>query len=433
VIAKLYSGYDPHTHLFEQFEGYFQLEDIDLPSLEPRTKSVQALLGIQAAQTVQVIKQPDVLMLLYLLESEYDLDIRQANWDYYTPRTDLTYGSSLGPSIQAAMAARLGDPEAAYAHFMRAALTDLDNARGNSVDGFHAATAGGVWQTVVFGFAGIDPTGRQLLAHPHLPKHITRLRFQLMLQGKPHHFDLVREGDRVIDRASAASGSGRRFPILGAIFDLDGVLTDTSEFHYQAWKRLAGEEGVPFNRQENEALRGIPRRESLLLLLKGRPVSEEHIVEMMERKNHYYLESVEKITPANLLPGAVQLLKELKGKGIRVAIGSASKNAVGVIERLGIGSLVDAISDGYSVEHQKPAPDLFLHAATQLHIPPGQCVVFEDAAAGVEAALAGGMWAVGIGPEERVSAADVVIPNLAGIHWDALNQHLKRGNEEKSP
>ncbi|HEY3313084.1 MAG TPA: beta-phosphoglucomutase, partial [Anaerolineales bacterium] len=403
------------------------------PSLEPRTKSVQALLGIQAAQSVQVIKQPDVLMLLYLLESEYDLAIRQANWDYYTPRTDLTYGSSLGPSIQAAMAARLGDSEAAYTHFMRAALTDLDNARGNSVDGFHAATAGGVWQTVVFGFGGIDPTGREPLAHPTLPKHITRLRFHLMLQGKPHHFDLVREGDRVIDRASAASGPARRFPILGAIFDLDGVLTDTSEFHYQAWKRLAAEEGLPFNRQDNEALRGIARRASLLLLLKGRQVSEEQIAEMMERKNRYYLEMVEKVTPADLLPGAVQLLQELKGQGMQVAIGSASKNAVGVIERLGIGDLVDAISDGYSVEHQKPAPDLFLHAAAQLHIPPGQCVVFEDAAAGVEAALAGGMWAIGIGPEERVSAADVVIPNLAGIHWDVLNQQLKRGNEEKSP
>lgn len=437
VIAKIYQGYDPVTRRFEQFEGYFQLKNLNLPDLEPRSKSVQALLGIQAAQQVQIIKQPDVLMLLYLLENEYDLSVRQANWDYYTPRTDLAYGSSLGPSIQAAMAARLGDTQAAYAHFMQAALTDLNDTRGNSVDGFHAATAGGVWQTVVFGFAGIDPhmgkpAGGDALAHAHLPERFTRLRFQLILRGKPRVFDLVREGDTVVDRGDTATDPARGFPILGAIFDLDGVLTDTSELHYQAWKRLANEEGIPFTRQDNEALRGIPRRESLLLLLKGRPVSEAQIATMMERKNRYYLESVESITPAHLLPGAVQLLEELKEKGVQIAIGSASKNAAGVIERLGIGHLIDAISDGYSVEHQKPAPDLFLHAAAQLGIPPEHCVVFEDAAAGIEAALAGGMWAVGIGPHGRVSAADVVIPNLAGMHWNELSQQLKRVNEAES-
>jgi len=202
--------------------------------------------------------------------------------------------------------------------------------------------------------------------------------------------------------------------IKGFIFDLDGVLTDTAEYHFRGWKRLADEEGIPFTRQDNEALRGIPRRDSLMIVLKGRIYPEAKIQEMMERKNNYYLEFIREITPRDLLPGSVELLEELRAAGIKTAIGSASKNAGEVIDRLGIRSLLDAISDGYSVVRQKPAPDLFLHAAGQLGLPPAVCVVVEDAAAGVEAALAGGFRTIGIGPHDRVGQAELVIPGLEG-------------------
>jgi beta-phosphoglucomutase len=200
--------------------------------------------------------------------------------------------------------------------------------------------------------------------------------------------------------------------IKAFIFDLDGVLTDTAEYHFRGWKRLADEEGIPFTREDNEALRGIPRRDSLLKVLKGRHYPEEKIQEMMERKNNYYLEFIREITPHDLLPGARELLEEIRAAGLQSAIGSASKNAGEVIDRLGIHSLLDAISDGYSVERQKPAPDLFLHAAKQLGLPPAECAVVEDAAAGVEAALAGGFRTIGIGPRERVGQAELVLPSL---------------------
>jgi len=198
------------------------------------------------------------------------------------------------------------------------------------------------------------------------------------------------------------------------IFDLDGVLTDTAEYHYRGWKRLADEEGIPFTREDNEALRGIPRRGSLLILLNGRIYPEIKLQEMMERKNKYYLEFIREITPRDLLPGARELLEEIRAAGLKSAIGSASKNAGEVLDRLGIRSLLDAVSDGYSVERQKPAPDLFLHAAAQLGLPPSVCVVVEDAAAGVEAALAGGFHTIGIGPVERVGQAELVLPSLEG-------------------
>jgi beta-phosphoglucomutase len=200
------------------------------------------------------------------------------------------------------------------------------------------------------------------------------------------------------------------------IFDLDGVLVDTAEFHYRGWKRLADEEGIPFNRKANEALRGIPRRESLLLILQDRSFPEAKIQEMMERKNRYYVEFIQEITSSDMLPGALDLLQEIRQAGLKSAIGSASKNTCQVVEKLGIDPLIDAISDGYSVKNPKPAPDLFLHAAAQLGLPPTKCVVVEDATAGILAAIAGGFRSIGLGPIERVGAADLVFPSLEGVH-----------------
>jgi beta-phosphoglucomutase len=412
VISCMHVLHDPESDLIEQFEGFFDREDVDLADYEPRTQSMQAILGMEKTNQSQVLKQADVLMLLYLLRDRYDHRTLQVNWDYYSPRTDNTHGSSLGPAIHAILACKLGQSADAYEYFMRAALVDLEDVRGNTADGIHAASAGGLWQAVVFGFGGVRFTEAGPVAHPRLPSNWTRLKFRLQYKGQWHNFDLEPQ-PQITHHA-----------IRGVIFDLDGVLTDTSEFHYLGWKRLADEEGIPFDRDANEALRGVDRRESLMHLLAGRPVTEEQIQEMMARKNRYYQEFVREVTPANLLPGALDLLDELRADGVRVAIGSASKNARLVIEQLGITDRVDVISDGYSVEKHKPAPDLFLHAAAQLDLPPAQCLVVEDAASGVEAALAAGMRTVGLGPVERVGAAHVTLPSLEGVRWADLLARL---------
>ena len=140
----------------------------------------------------------------------------------------------------------------------------------------------------------------------------------------------------------------------------------------------------------------------------------------MDRKNRYYVDSIQSITPQDVLPGAVELLDELRRSGIKIAIGSASKNARTVIEKLGIADRIDVITDGDSVEQPKPAPDLFLYAAKQLGLEPDHCVVVEDATVGIAAALAAGMWTVGLGPPERLGAAHIVLPNLMGVHWPDL-------------
>ena len=220
---------------------------VDLAAMEPRTRSVQEIYGIQEASNIQVLKQPDVLMMQYLLRDHYTNEQVRVNYDYYTPRTDHTYGSSLGPSIQAIMACEVGKPDDAYEHFIRAARADLRDVRGNAGDGIHAASAAGTWQAVVFGFAGlrVRPDEAGWTITPQLPKGWKRVSFKFFLPRR------------------ATNGRYSRcvaiMEIKGFIFDLDGVLTDTAEYHFRGWKRLADEEGIPFKREDNEALRGIPR------------------------------------------------------------------------------------------------------------------------------------------------------------------------------
>ena len=206
------------------------------------------------------------------------------------------------------------------------------------------------------------------------------------------------------------------------ILDLDGVITDTARYHYQAWKRLADEEGIPFSREDNEQLRGVSRRRSLELLL-GEHASnydDDQMQEMMDRKNSYYQELLETITEDDLLPGARELIDDLKRRGLGIAVGSASRNTRIVLEKLGITDTFDGIADGYSVSRAKPAPDVFVHAAGQLGVPTEACVVVEDAASGVQAAINGGMVAVGIGPEERVGEADFRYDTTADIDVDEI-------------
>lgn len=211
------------------------------------------------------------------------------------------------------------------------------------------------------------------------------------------------------------------------LFDLDGVLTDTSEYHFLGWQRLAKEEGITFTREDNEALRGVSRRESLALLLKDRAVSEAQAEEMMERKNRYYLELVAGMTPADLLPGAVEILAELGALGVKRVIVSSSKNAPLVIDRLGLAALIDGLVDGNAPARSKPHPDLFLLAASNYGLEPAECLVVEDAAAGVEAAHAAGMRALGLGPVERVGAAELVLPSLAGQSAAGILKRLEGG------
>lgn len=210
--------------------------------------------------------------------------------------------------------------------------------------------------------------------------------------------------------------------IRGVIFDLDGVLVTTDELHYQAWKEMADEEGIPFDRAINERLRGVSRMESLDIILERatREYTPEEKQALAERKNATYRELLESLTPDDLLPGARAMLSSLRDRGIRVAIGSSSRNTPLILERVGLSGELDAVADGNDIRNSKPDPEVFLLAAERLGLPPTDCLVVEDAAAGIEAGRRGGMPVFAIGTPEKFPDVVHRAPDLAHISVDDL-------------
>jgi beta-phosphoglucomutase len=187
--------------------------------------------------------------------------------------------------------------------------------------------------------------------------------------------------------------------IKAVIFDLDGVIVSTDEFHYQGWQRLADEEGIFFSREINERLRGVSRMESLEIILEksGRKYSHDEKVTLAERKNAYYRELLNNLNPDSILPGVIPHMNAMRKRGIRLAIGSSSKNTPAILEKIGLANYFDAVSDGNQIKRSKPDPEVFLLAAGKLGISPADCLVVEDADAGVEAAISAGMKCLAVG------------------------------------
>ncbi|MBP3540364.1 MAG: beta-phosphoglucomutase [Clostridia bacterium] len=187
--------------------------------------------------------------------------------------------------------------------------------------------------------------------------------------------------------------------LQGVIFDLDGVIVSTDDCHYRAWKKMADEEGIEFDREINERLRGVSRMDSLEIILEKatKAYSDAEKQEMATRKNNYYVELIGALTPADILPGAMDVLNWLKEHGIKVAIGSSSRNTPIILRQIGLDGFFDAVADGNQITRSKPDPEVFLLAAKLLGLDPAVCMVVEDADAGVEAALAGGMRVLGVG------------------------------------
>ncbi|MGZ3873553.1 MAG: beta-phosphoglucomutase, partial [Mucilaginibacter sp.] len=199
--------------------------------------------------------------------------------------------------------------------------------------------------------------------------------------------------------------------IKACIFDLDGVIVDTAVYHYKAWKRLAGELGIDFTEKDNERLKGVSRVRSLEIILEigGVTKTAEEQEVLATRKNNWYVEMINRMTPAEILPGAKEFLAACRAAGIKTALGSASKNSMTILDKIGLAGMFDAIVDGNHVSKAKPDPEVFLKGAEAVGIPPAECVVFEDAIAGVEAALNAGMKVVGIGSPDVLSKADLVV------------------------
>jgi beta-phosphoglucomutase len=206
--------------------------------------------------------------------------------------------------------------------------------------------------------------------------------------------------------------------IKACLFDLDGVIVDTARFHYIAWRELANSLGFDLSEEQNEQLKGISRMESLDIILAIGKVTlhEEEKLRLASEKNIRYLELCRQMTPDDTLPGVRIFLDELNAASIRIGLGSASKNAKIILERIGMLPYFETIVDGNRITKGKPDPQVFLIGAEDLQTEPENCVVFEDAVAGVQAAKAAGMLAVGIGEASVLAQADIVIPGFQNFH-----------------
>jgi beta-phosphoglucomutase len=215
--------------------------------------------------------------------------------------------------------------------------------------------------------------------------------------------------------------------LKACIFDLDGVIVDTAKYHYLAWKKLATMLNINFTEEDNERLKGVSRMASLDIILEiGNMVPDDKTKEEYAAlKNKWYLDYINQMMPDEILPGSLEFISELKNAGIKVALGSASKNTPLILERLGIGKLFDAVADGNVVRNAKPDPEVFITAAKMLGVQPEDCVVFEDAVAGVEAALNAGMRCVGIGSEKILKDAHFVVSGLDKMSLGKLKVSAK--------
>jgi beta-phosphoglucomutase len=210
--------------------------------------------------------------------------------------------------------------------------------------------------------------------------------------------------------------------IKACIFDLDGVIVDTATFHYKAWKRLANELGFDLTPEQNEQLKGISRMKSLDILLDigNYQATDEEKQKLAGKKNSWYREYIQEMNPEDILPGTINLFNELQSAQIKIGVGSASKNATTILQQIEIEPFLHSIIDGNKVNKAKPDPEVFLKGAEEMNEKPENCVVFEDAQSGIEAANNGGMYSVGVGSAKILNQADMVISGLHEMHLEKL-------------
>lgn len=356
----------------------------------------------------QVLKQADTVLAQYLINDE-DEDIIRRTFDYYDSIN--THDSSLSKCVSGLMACKLKNEELAYDYFMDSVYLDLENLNHNTQDGLHMANIGGSLLFVLKGFAGIRLEEDILQLNPFVPKKLGRikLRFKykkslLELLVKEDHMDIK----KIWGPPVRASLRGKEFVVgqKAVLFDLDGVLTGTSDNHYEAWKRMSHDLGLNLPETFRDRLRGISRAESIRIILEyfDLKLSDDKIQELSDTKNKYYKESIETFTPSNLYPGVIQLLDDLKAKNIKLGLVSASRNAESLIRNMGIEDYFDSVLDPRIVEKGKPEPDPFLWVANDLGIDPVDCLGVEDAKAGIDSINSAGMFSVGIGNEDLENA-----------------------------
>ncbi len=432
VADKLILLYDEGMDVFVENDIFLSLSPMSREELDrDRDYPIERKWTIPKIHSHQITKQPDVLLAMFLLRDRFTAHEKCRNYSFYEQRC--VHTSSLSPSIHSILACDVGRYNQAYAYYLWSSRLDLDNFNNNTEEGLHISSMSGTWLNIVCGFGGLTYTGPLLEFSPILPPGWNAYRFKFVYRDRTIQVGVKGDevslcllaGDKIDVKLYGNEVELSREPLTAPIspaflnrpqpkailFDLDGVIVDTACLHYRAWKQIADQEGIFFDSHVNERLKGVSRRQSLDIILEHSPrsYSEKEIEVLMQTKNDIYVESLETLAARDVLPGITGFLDELQAAGFKTAIVSASRNAGVILRRIGLEARFDEVVTGEHTKMSKPDPEGLLLASRLLGIPVESCVVIEDAAAGVKAAVSAGMKSVGIGDKTLLHQADYTL------------------------
>ena len=415
---KMYYPYDESLGIIKQDDSFLSKKKVPLSSFPKEDFPLLLHYHPLYLYRLQICKQADAVLADHLF-CNLDASTSKRTLDYYEEVT--THDSSLSKCIFGIVAAKLGDLNKAKEYFIETLSTDLDDDKGNTRDGLHLANMGGCYRMVAAGFGGLQITEKGLSLFPMLPEGINSYSFSLTYQGVLLHI-LVNKDKTIIkpnkvDSNISISVYGNdvllnkeeievRRICKEVIFDLDGVITDTAIYHFEAWKKLADELSIPFDLKKNESFKGVSRKTCLELLLKwgNKEVSNNEFDILLNRKNEYYKELLKNLTPESILPGIKETLSILKDSNVKIALFSVSKNTPEILKRLNLESAFDTVVSGYDIKNSKPSYDGYLLAADRLNTDPRLCVMVEDSIAGIQGAKALSMKTIAIMDENKANA-----------------------------
>jgi alpha,alpha-trehalose phosphorylase len=381
----------------------------------------------------QVLKQADTVLAHFMLEDYADkVHIKNA-YNYYEKLT--THDSSLSSCAYGIMASKCGMDDKAYDYFIKTINLDLEDTHKNTKDGLHMANIAGTALSVVAGFAGFRIKEQGMFFEPTCPSRWTGYKFKIHYQSRWLSIKVDRfititliSGDPIPvyigEKTYYLSENKPIRTILknykGVVFDLDGVLTETSKAHFEAWCRLAEKLGYKLSPDIEDQVRGISRLASMEIVLKAsgleKDFTTEEKIKLANEKNEIYIDLIKSYGPNDLSEGAIELLDYFKQNGCKIALASASNNAPFLLKAMGIDSYFDTIADPKTIKRGKPAPDIFQKACEQLELKPNQCIGIEDAYAGIESIKAAGLFPIGIGSYELLTNCENVFPDLKSFY-----------------
>lgn len=411
----MYLPYDEELDIIKQDDSFLDKKKIDLSSFD--SKEFPLLLNYHPLFLYrhQICKQADAVLADYLYDG-LSASTSMKTFEYYNEVT--THDSSLSKCIFGNVAAKLGDLDKAKEYFIETLATDIDDCKGNTKDGLHMANMGGCYDMIVGGFAGLKLDDNGLSLFPMLPNGFRSYSFSINyldanIKIKVDSKGTILSSDKdieVIVYGQKININNKEIIVnricKGVIFDLDGVITDTAKYHYQAWKKIADEYNVEFDEKRNENFKGVSRKTCLELLLQWGNIklSDKEFEDALTRKNDYYKELLKNLTPNDILPGIIDSIKLLHSKGIKVSLFSVSKNTDAILERLGIRDIFDEIVCGNDIKNSKPHYEGYLLAADRMKVEPRLCCMVEDSVSGINGAKALSMKTIAVMEVNKANA-----------------------------